>query len=296
MSRPNRFNAWLTLARPPNLPTVPGDPLAGLCLAGVAPGWNGLWTGLAALGLYLAGLFLNDVADREIDRRERPDRPIPSGRITARAAAVSGALAAGAGLLAAAQAGLLALGAGGMVLGLVLIYTFVTRRGGTPGLIVMGLCRAASVGMGLAAVLPHAPAPNLALAGAAGIGLYITAVSLLAADETRCRRLDARRWLPAAAALLALGGVAIGLGGRHHLPVYAVIALTALLRIMLLTHRLGREPAPGALPRTIGGYIRALLLVQAAYCATQPAGLSLAAGLNQLQPLAAQLGRHFYAS
>ena len=296
MSLPNRCKAWLVLARPPNLPTVPGDPLAGLCLAGAAPGWNGLWTGLAALGLYLAGLLLNDVADRAIDARERPDRPIPSGRISVRAAALAGALAAGSGLLAAAQAGVYTLTAGCLVLMLVLTYTFTTRRGSVAGLIVMGLCRAASVGMGLAATLPQAPSPHLALAGAGGIGLYITAVSLLAADEAHCRRLDARRWLPTAAACLALGGVAVGADNRAHLPVYMLLAAAALLRIVLVTHRLGRAPAPGDLPRAIGGFIRALLLIQAAYCATQPAGLPLAAGLILLQPLAAQLGRRFYAS
>ncbi|NLF23754.1 MAG: hypothetical protein GX590_11425, partial [Lentisphaerae bacterium] len=209
---------------------------------------------------------------------------------------LAGALAALAGLLAAAQAGVYTLAAGGLVLMLVLTYTFATRRGSVAGLVVMGLCRATSVGMGLAAALPQAPSPRLALAGAGGIGLYITAVSLLAADETRCRRLDARRWLPAVAAILALGGVAVGAGRRPHLSVSMLLAAAALLRIVLVTHRLGRAPAPGALPRAIGGYIRALLLIQAAYCATQPAGLPLAAGLILLQPLAAQLGRRFYAS
>ena len=35
----------------------------------------------ASVFLYLAGMVLNDVYDVEIDRRERPDRPLPSGRI-----------------------------------------------------------------------------------------------------------------------------------------------------------------------------------------------------------------------
>ena len=36
--------------------------------------------------LYLAGLVLNDVFDLEIDRHERPERPLPSGRISLAAA------------------------------------------------------------------------------------------------------------------------------------------------------------------------------------------------------------------
>ena len=86
--------AWLALLRPPNLPTLPGDPLAGWCLAG-----GGDWPGViaaavAVLLLYMAGLILNDVADIEIDRRERPDRPLPSGRVT-RAAALRASLPGG---------------------------------------------------------------------------------------------------------------------------------------------------------------------------------------------------------
>nr|WP_269328133.1 UbiA family prenyltransferase [Kineosporia mesophila] len=45
---------------------------------------------------YMAGMALNDYADRQVDAVDRPDRPIPSGRITPERA-----LAVGAGLLAA---------------------------------------------------------------------------------------------------------------------------------------------------------------------------------------------------
>ena len=36
--------------------------------------------------LYMAGMVLNDVYDFEVDARRRPERPLPSGRITARRA------------------------------------------------------------------------------------------------------------------------------------------------------------------------------------------------------------------
>lgn len=38
--------------------------------------------------LYAAGVIFNDVADRQIDRKERPNRPIPSGKITQRNAII----------------------------------------------------------------------------------------------------------------------------------------------------------------------------------------------------------------
>ena len=47
---------------------------------------------------YTAGMILNDVADLEVDRRERPERPLPSGAVSRTALAAFGALTgAGAG-------------------------------------------------------------------------------------------------------------------------------------------------------------------------------------------------------
>src|SRR5207248_61292 len=40
--------------------------------------------------LYLSGIVLNDVFDTEIDAREQPARPIPSGRVSFRVAAAVG--------------------------------------------------------------------------------------------------------------------------------------------------------------------------------------------------------------
>src|SRR5215207_1462407 len=40
--------------------------------------------------LYLSGMVLNDVFDAEVDARDRADRPIPSGRVSLKAAAAVG--------------------------------------------------------------------------------------------------------------------------------------------------------------------------------------------------------------
>ena len=55
--------------------------------------------------LYLAGMALNDYADREVDAVERPGRPIPSGRVTPGFALglAAGLTAAAAGLAVAAD-------------------------------------------------------------------------------------------------------------------------------------------------------------------------------------------------
>ncbi|MCK6545222.1 UbiA family prenyltransferase [Myxococcota bacterium] len=84
---------YLALARPSNLPTVWTNVLAGSALA--APGaLEPGRTALVALGgslLYSAGMVLNDAFDRAIDAKERPERPIPSGRVAASTAFALGA-------------------------------------------------------------------------------------------------------------------------------------------------------------------------------------------------------------
>ena len=79
----------------PNLLTVPGDPSAGFFLAALAveswPTRPVLRVGIAAgvsLLLYAAGLLWNDYFDFAEDLRDRPDRPLPSGRVHPRIAGV----------------------------------------------------------------------------------------------------------------------------------------------------------------------------------------------------------------
>src|SRR5438067_12984617 len=95
------FRAWLQLLRLPNLFTVPGDPLAGFLLA-----WDGkrelsfLALAIAvSLCFYGAGLLWNDLADRAVDRAERPQRPLPSGAVKTRSVWIVSFILAGAALV-----------------------------------------------------------------------------------------------------------------------------------------------------------------------------------------------------
>ncbi|KGM09847.1 UbiA family prenyltransferase, partial [Cellulomonas carbonis] len=96
------------LVRLPAALTVPGDALVGMrsAAASVAgpsrPGDVALPA--ASVCLYWAGMALNDWADRDLDAVERPERPIPSGRVAPRTAftLASGLTAAGLGLAAVA--------------------------------------------------------------------------------------------------------------------------------------------------------------------------------------------------
>jgi hypothetical protein len=69
------------LLRAPAALTVPGDSLVGAAAAGWPFGRATPVLSASSVLLYWAGMALNDYADRHVDAVERPERPIPSGRV-----------------------------------------------------------------------------------------------------------------------------------------------------------------------------------------------------------------------
>src|SRR3990172_1258339 len=97
-----RLGTALKLARISNLPTVWSNVLAASALAGAPLSTDVAVIALGMSLLYAGGMFLNDAFDSEIDARERPTRPIPSGEALRSHVLAIGfaALAAGALLVA----------------------------------------------------------------------------------------------------------------------------------------------------------------------------------------------------
>lgn len=84
-----KLKNWLDLCRVSNLPTVWTNVLCALAVSGGR--WNaGEFLVIAAsMSLfYTGGMCLNDIFDAEADAGYKPFRPIPSGRIAIRAAAM----------------------------------------------------------------------------------------------------------------------------------------------------------------------------------------------------------------
>ncbi|NUP80519.1 MAG: UbiA family prenyltransferase, partial [Nonomuraea sp.] len=75
----------IELVRAPAALSVPGDVIAGAA-AGGALGRRTAGLACTSVCLYWAGMAANDWADRQLDAVERPERPIPSGRVPAGAA------------------------------------------------------------------------------------------------------------------------------------------------------------------------------------------------------------------
>jgi 4-hydroxybenzoate polyprenyltransferase len=81
----------LELVRPPALCTAPADALTGLVWVSTcatqleiasAPWWFWVVIFMVSVCVYAAGMVTNDLFDLEVDTRERPQRPLPSGRVS----------------------------------------------------------------------------------------------------------------------------------------------------------------------------------------------------------------------
>jgi UbiA prenyltransferase family len=133
--------AWLQLARVSNTPTVVSNSVAGAVLASTAAETGAVAIVAGAMALfYTSGMILNDVLDYEVDLRERPERPLPSGAVS-RPAALTAVIV----LFAAGEALLLLEGAEPFLAGLGLIGLIVLydawHKGNPLSPVLMGGCR-----------------------------------------------------------------------------------------------------------------------------------------------------------
>ncbi|MBI1826946.1 MAG: UbiA family prenyltransferase [Planctomycetes bacterium] len=177
-----RIRDYLDLVRLPNLFTAAGDSIAGFLYAGGSPAdfksW--LWLGAASMLLYAGGVALNDVCDVATDLRERPSRPIPSGRIShATALRISIVLLAAAVAIAMTLSLRCAIIALGIVLCIVLYDAALKQAPLSP--IFMGACRGLNLLLGMALVNPLATetwAKPVAL-----MTIYVTSLTIFARRE-----------------------------------------------------------------------------------------------------------------
>lgn len=143
---------YLILMRPANIVTAVADILAGLSVAGLMLEGNArqiLALILATVGLYGGGVVFNDVFDIELDKVERPERPLPSGQLCLWQARLLGISLLVLGILAASTVSWVSGGLALLVAVLALSYDKYAKHHGLLGPINMGLCRSFNLLLGI---------------------------------------------------------------------------------------------------------------------------------------------------
>lgn len=281
------------LVRAPAALTVPGDVLAGAVAAGDLRPARAAGLSAASICIYWAGMALNDWADRDLDAVERPERPIPSGRVSASTALGLAAGLTATGLALAGRAG----GRSALATSAVLAATAwsydLKAKNTAAGPVFMAAARALDVLVGAGDQRRRAWAPALA------VGTHILGVTAMSRGEVHgSTPLPARGALAATSAITAatLGGPVRRAAGPAGAWAPAGLAATAVLT-GLFAQAVGpaqvaaaQEPSGPKLRRAVGAGIHGLVPLQAAWCARAGAP-RLGAALAVALPLAKALAR-----
>ncbi len=246
----------LRLGRISNLPTVWTNVLVGVMLSGGSLVDPRLALLVLALSLfYVGGMFLNDAFDHEFDAKHRPERPIPSGQVSAREVFV-----AGFGLLALGMAGvaLASRSLSGMAawpavvasaaLAAAIVFYDAHHKDNPLSPLVMGLCRVLVV-LTAAFTVTTAP-PTAVLLAAAALLCHLIGLTYIAKQE-HLDRID-RLWPLCFLTVPLVYGLVLA---RSAPAVWAPLTLYAgvLMYSLHLLRRRGRGDVPRAVVTLIAG-------------------------------------------
>lgn len=234
-----RAGAHLALARISNAPTVVSNVIAGAALAGVlrpafTPVMDIALLALAMVLYYTAGMYLNDLFDRKLDARERPERPLPSGRVSSTEALIVTVLLFATGTFLLALVGRASLISGLVLVGLIVLYD-AWHKSNPLSPVLMASTR---VMVYVTAFLTFAPTVTFSfLFWTLIMGLYIIGLTYIAKTETR----SLTGYWPAALVLLPalLGAVSLP-WLQLWLPLALALWVTYSISFVYLSRQIGR--------------------------------------------------------
>lgn len=267
------MGAWLELMRIGNAPTVVSNVLAGMAiglhsrLSGIPVPWGtGLLLIAGAVMVYVSGMVLNDAFDARIDARERPGRPIPSGRVGALRAQVAGVAMLCAGTALLAVSGTDTLWWALLLAGCVLLYNAL--HAWLPGAFaIMAACRAMVPVIAALAISPGAEA-SLLWWVAGGLGAYVLALGIAARDEMLGLATPARvtAWGLPIAACAPLGMWFVeGVAPDGAVATTAGVAAVAV-GVTSVVGGIRSASRGGGVPAAVGTWLGAIPAIDAATC------------------------------
>jgi 4-hydroxybenzoate polyprenyltransferase len=300
-----RLQAYAQLVRLPNVPSAWADICLGALAVGALPGrWA---TFIVLLGattcLYWGGMVFNDYFDLEQDTRERPFRPIPSGRVTRREALMIGCTLLIAGVVLAFLAGLSVQSQRPTWTALLLVVAILLYNGvvkGTwAGPVVMGACRFLNVllGVTISGGFAWPLGAHLALV----VGLYVVGVTWFARREASQTHPGRSAELAGAAAIMALSLVAaLALPVRVERgvtsPLFPYLLVVFGFVVGLPVYHAIASPSPGRIQTAVKRALLCLIFLDAILASAVVGTVGLALLVLMLPALWLQRQKYLYAT
>jgi 4-hydroxybenzoate polyprenyltransferase len=192
---------YLLLIRVPNLFTVPSNILSGYfatTLLGEANIPQLLLLIFSSIFLYAAGIILNDYFDINVDRKERPNRPLASGQITKRNALLIATSSIVAGNILSWSVSWNSFIISFCLTIVIFIYNYWLKRNRAGNPLTMGSARFLNVLLGGSSALGLVTKMDLTLVFVGYcLFLYTVSISLLSLKEVSTgERLSNKAWIP----------------------------------------------------------------------------------------------------
>jgi 4-hydroxybenzoate polyprenyltransferase len=192
---------YLLLIRAPNLFTVPSNILSGYfatSLLGDANITQLLLLIFSSIFLYVAGIILNDYFDINVDRKERPNRPLASGQITKRSALLIATSSIVAGNVLSWSVSWNSFIISFCLTIVIFIYNYWLKRSRAGNPLTMGSARFLNVLLGGSSALGLVTKMDLTLVFVGYcLFLYTAGISLLSMKEvSKGERLSNKAWIP----------------------------------------------------------------------------------------------------
>ena len=290
-------NPYLQLIRPANLITSATDILAGVALAtllsNMPDAGNSKIIGpillvCSSLLLYAGGIAFNDIFDLKIDTTERPERPLPSGRIPLRKAVGYATVLLALGILLAflhhRLSGFLAI----IIATFALIYNKWGKHHTFFGPFNMGFLRGINLLLGLS-LIPEVVYSHYLLGTIPWI--YIFTITLVSRGEVHGGRV--KPLLSALALYIVVDGAILSIGfrlGKLWLPM--LFALLHLLYILPPLFQAIQDPVPPHIRKTVKHGVLGIIIIDALWVSITEYWY-LAFLILLLLPLSQKLARYF---
>lgn len=291
----NRLFYYITLCRPANVITAMADVLAGISIALFysapdKPGHFYLNTALlliATAALYAGGIVFNDIFDAGTDRIERPERVIPSGKISIKAARVFGIVLFAIALASSAWVHRASFLIACAVALSALLYDYKGKQYSIAGPLNMGVCRGLNLLLGISLV-PGLLQQHMYL-GIVPL-IYIFAVTTISRDEVH----GGKKKNLAAAFLLYLIVFLILCVIGSRTKVYAGLWLLLPFSISILwpLYKAWQNPYPGNIIKAVKAGVLSIIFLDAAWAALHHQFL-ICGIILCLLPVSILLGKYF---
>jgi 4-hydroxybenzoate polyprenyltransferase len=246
--------------------------------------------------LYIAGIVLNDYFDIEIDRKERPSRPLPSGSISKTNAKII-ALSA----LAIANVISLAVGLASLVTSLTLTAMIVAYnyrlKHTTAGPFAMGGSRFLNVILGASPAIPAAwlsgnvTSLNLVVFAALSLFGYVVAITILSKNEVGSERPSR---VPFSIVFVLLAAIA-AIGLILSLRLEFIVSLLIVAAVMLVTFRQYIATNTPSIQKAVRNMIISIIILDSVFI-SGAVGLSYGLAILLFIPPAVILAKKLYVT